>query len=563
MGVMDPKLPEFDLEQWRRKPYHDRVRMMCGHWAEYGFGSPPGAYVFYLLKMLLYVGGWMFFVSLTPGIGGMGDIGTWWSEPIAFQKAVLWTLLFEVLGIGGASGPLTARFMPPIGGPLYWLRPGTTRLPPWPQIPLTRGHRRTIVDAALYLAVLVLGFRALAGAELSPEVLLPVIVLLALVGLRDKTIFLAARAEVHWTFLIVFCFAADVIPGSQVVQVAIWWGAASSKLNHHFAGVITVMISNSPIVRSRRAKRAMYRDFPDDMRASRLAGWIGHGGTAIEYAFPLLLLFGQGGWATTVGLAVMLSFHLFILLSIPMGVPLEWNVFTMYVGLFLFGAHAEVSPLDIGSPVLVALLVLGLLIGPVLGNLRPQWLSFLPSMRYYAGNWGTSMWLFRDGCQTRLDDCLTKSAPIVQRQLEKLYDDELTREAIIGKAQAFRAMHLHGRALNELLPSAVDDIERYHVHDGEWIAGVVLGWNFGEGHLHHHQLLEAVQEQCGFEEGELRVVCVESQPIYAHRHAWRILDAATGLVEEGKIAVADLLDSQPWPTPGGGRRSTGPDEAGP
>jgi hypothetical protein len=133
-----------------------------------------------------------------------------------------------------------------------------------------------------------------------------------------------------------------------------------------------------------------------------------------------------------------------------------------------------------------------------------------------------------------LDDCLTKSAPIVQRQLEKLYDDELTREAIIGKAQAFRAMHLHGRALNELLPRAVDDIERYHVHDGEWIAGVVLGWNFGDGHLHHHQLLEAVQEQCGFEEGELRVVCVESQPIYAHRHAWRILDAATGLVEEGR-----------------------------
>jgi hypothetical protein len=132
MGVMDPKLPEFDLEQWRRKPYHDRVRMMCGHWAEYGFGSPPGAYVFYLLKMLLYVGGWMFFVSLTPGIGGMGDIGTWWSEPIAFQKAVLWTLLFEVLGIGGASGPLTARFMPPIGGPLYWLRPGTTGCPRGP-----------------------------------------------------------------------------------------------------------------------------------------------------------------------------------------------------------------------------------------------------------------------------------------------------------------------------------------------------------------------------------------------------------------------------------------------
>ncbi len=555
MGVMDPRLPEFDLAQWRRRPYHERVRMMCLHWAEHGFGSPPGAYGFYVLKLLLYVGGWMAFVAATPGLGGLGDIGSWWSEPIAFQKAVVWTLLFEMTGLGGASGPLTARFLPPIGGALYWLRPGTTRLPPWPRIPLTAGHRRGLVDVVLYLAIIVLGVRAMLAAELTAEVVLPIVALLPLLGLRDKTIFLAARAEVHWVFLIVFCFPAEVIPGSQVVQIAIWWGAASSKLNHHFAGVITVMISNSPIMRSRRLKRAMYRDFPDDLRASRLAGAIGHGGTAIEYAFPVILLLGQGGWLTTVGLVVMASFHLFILLSIPMGVPLEWNVFTIYAGLFLFGANAQVTPLELGSSALIALLVAGVLLGPVLGNLRPGDWSFLPSMRYYAGNWATSMWLFRDGCQTRLDERLTKSAPIVQRQLERLYDDELTRAAILGKAQAFRAMHLHGRALNELLPHAVDDLERYHVHDGEWIAGVVLGWNFGEGHLHHEQLLAAVQQQCGFEEGELRVIYVESQPLHRASHDWRILDAATGLVEEGRIRVADLLETQPWPSRSGSPES--------
>jgi hypothetical protein len=562
VGVLDPRLPDFDLEDWRGRPYRERVRMMCVHWAEHGFGSPPGAYVFYVLKIALYLGGWAFFVSATAGLGGITEIGTWWSEPIAFQKAVLWTLLFEVLGLGGASGPLTARFVPPIGGALYWLRPGTTRLPPWPRVPLTAGHRRGVVDVALYLLLVVLAVRALAGDALTPEVLLPIVLLLPLIGLRDKTIFLAARAEVHWTFLVVFCFPADVLPGSQLVQVAVWWGAASSKLNHHFAGVITVMISNSPLVRSRRIKRAMYRAFPHDLRPSRAAAALGHGGTVVEYTFPLLLLFGQGGWATTVGLVLMMSFHLFILFSIPMGVPLEWNVFTMYAGVFLFGAHADVAVTDLRSPVLVALLVTGLLVGPVLGNLRPGQSSFLPSMRYYAGNWATSMWLFRDGCQTRLDERLTKTAPIVQRQLERLYDDENTRAAILGKAQAFRAMHLHGRALNELLPRAVDDLERYHVHDGEWIAGVVLGWNFGEGHLHHEQLLAAVQEQCGFGEGELRVIYVESQPIHAARHHWRILDAAGGLVEEGHVRVADLLSTQPWPSQTGGPpmgRGDGPD----
>ena len=44
----------------------------------------------------------------------------------------------------------------------------------------------------------------------------------------------------------------------------------------------------------------------------------------IEFAFPLLLAVSSGGTPTTVGLAVMLSFHLFITSCFPMGVPIEW-----------------------------------------------------------------------------------------------------------------------------------------------------------------------------------------------------------------------------------------------
>ena len=43
------------------------------------------------------------------------------------------------------------------------------------------------------------------------------------------------------------------------------------------------------------------------------------------------------------------------------------------------------------------------------------------------------------------------------------------------KGLAFRSMHAHGRALNGLLPHAVDDIECYDVREGEMVAGVVLG----------------------------------------------------------------------------------------
>ena len=171
---------------------------------------------------------------------------------------------------------------------------------------------------------------------------------------------------------------------------------------------------------------------------------------------------------------------------------------------------------------------------PVLGNFRPDLVSFLPSMRYYAGNWATSQWLFRkeSGAEEKLDRRIIKAAPIVVEQLAKFYDDDLV-EVLIYKGLAFRSMHSHGRALNGLLPRAVDDVDAYDVREGELVAGVVLGYNFGDGHFHDERLLGAVQERCRFEPGELRVITLESQPANVQRQRYRIYDAADGLVEEG------------------------------
>jgi hypothetical protein len=184
---------------------------------------------------------------------------------------------------------------------------------------------------------------------------------------------------------------------------------------------------------------------------------------------------------------------------------------------------------------------------PILGNFWPDRVSFLPSMRYYAGNWATSQWLFNKdaGAEAKLDSSIKKPAPVVVEQLTRVYDRE-TAELLLGKGLAFRAMHSHGRALNGLLPRAVDDVEAYNVREGELVSGVVNGWNFGDGHLHDRQLLEAVQERCGFAEGELRIVTLESQPAHVQRQRYRIYDAATGLVEEGWVNVADMVARVPW-----------------
>ena len=102
--------------------------------------------------------------------------------------------------------------------------------------------------------------------------------------------------------------------------------------------------------------------------------------------------------------------------------------------------------------------------------------------------------------------------------------------------------------LHEALPRAVDDIEQYQWMEGEILAGIVLGWNFGDGHLHDLQLLSAIQQQCGFEPGELRAVMVESQPLFGPSMAWTIADAASGVLERGETRMAQVRDFQPWPT---------------
>ena len=229
-----------------------------------------------------------------------------------------------------------------------------------------------------------------------------------------------------------------------------------------------------------------------------------------------------------------------------MAVPIEWNVMVVYSAFFLFGHHSGTGILDISSPLLAGYLLIALVLVPLIGNFFPASISFLLSMRYYAGNWAYSVWLFRGDSSRKLDAHLTKSSPRVADQLRRFYDEKV----IIGtlsKIIAFRMMHLHGRALHTLLPKAVDNIDDYEYLDGELVAGVVLGWNFGEGHLHNLPLLRAVQEQCGFEEGELRCIFVESQPLFGKSLQWTIADAKSGVLEEGEITIEEIRDRQPWP----------------
>ena len=170
MGFLKPELPQIDIAEWSKGTRSEKIRPMARHWAEVGFGTPVALHLFYVVKILLYIlGAWLFAVSTTDGLGGFTDVASWYAEPIVFEKVVLYTMLFEVIGLGCGFGPLNNRFFPPMGSILYWLRPDTIRLPPWPdRVPLTKGTARTPVDVALYAALLLMTFGTLFADGTGP-----------------------------------------------------------------------------------------------------------------------------------------------------------------------------------------------------------------------------------------------------------------------------------------------------------------------------------------------------------------------------------------------------------
>ena len=562
MGFLKQDAPSVDYAEWSKGTRAERIVPMARHWAEVGFGTPVVLHLFYVVKILLYVLVAWLVVLTTTGIDGFTNVAQWYDEPIVFEKVVLYTMLFEVVGLGCGFGPLNNRFFPPMGSALYWLRPKTVRLPPWPnRVPLTKGTSRTPFEVVLYAALLIALLFALFSdgtgpiPELNTEVgVLPIwqigtiLGILAVLGLRDKVIFLAARGEVYAPLAAAFLLSGlDIIIAAKLVCLVIWLGAATSKLNKHFPFVISTMMSNNPVIRPRWIKRMFFEKFPDDLRPGRLSRFVAHFSTAIEGLVPLVLFFSHGGWVTAIAAFVMVCFHFGILSAIPMGVPLEWNVFMMFSVLALFVGHAGIGLGDLQSPwpIVLFAVVAGTV---VLGNLFPRKVSFLPGMRYYAGNWDTTLWCVKPSAEQKIANGIVAIASMPAAQMEKFYGSKETAEMYQYMGYAFRAFNTHGRAMFTLAHRAMAGRNEhdYVLTDGERICSTAIGWNFGDGHMHNEQLIAALHERCHFEPGEVRVLLLDAQPIHKQQQEYRLVDAATGEFERGFVRVADMVTRQPW-----------------
>jgi Transmembrane protein of unknown function (DUF3556) len=569
MGFVKPTLPDVDYEAFLRMPLMERIRIMTTKWADHGLGAPRMIHVLYIVKLIFfYALGGVVVATTTSHLPAFWHVSEWWNQPIVYQKAVLWTILLELIGLAGSWGPLAGKTKPMTGGYRFWAKLNTIRLRPWKAVPFTNGDRRTWFDVIVYLAlnlsvVVALIMPGVHSDSLSevlpgntsglvnPALLVVPMVLLVLIGLRDKTIFLAARGEQYLPALLFFAtlpFVDMIIAGKLLIGM-VWIWAGISKFGLHFTNVIPPMVSNSPTIPFKWLKRAHYRNYPHDLRPSHLATFMAHGpGSFVEIVAPLALLLSPWPWLTFCAAAVMVCFHLFIISTFPLAVPVEWNVLFAYITIFLFIGFPNWNGYaiwDMSSPWLTVLLLIGLCFFPVLGNLRPDLVSFLPAMRQYAGNWASAVWTFTPGAEQKLNR-VTRSSPNTVDQYINFGWAPLEAEVFAQQVTAWRALHSQGRGLYSVLLKSLPDIDSRTIREGEMSCNTIIGFNFGDGHLHNEDLIRAIQSEAQFEPGEFVVAWVESQPIHRKTQEYKVIDAALGVIERGTWNVEDLVDEQPW-----------------
>jgi hypothetical protein len=297
-----------------------------------------------------------------------------------------------------------------------------------------------------------------------------------------------------------------------------------------------------------------YANFPEDLRPSAFTQRLAHGpGMFGELVPPLILLFSHNHVVTVCAAVFMIGYHLFIISTFPLAVPLEWNVVFMYLPAFLFlgfPAQDGYALGNMGTGLLIAT-VIGLLFIPVLGNLRPDLVSFLPSMRQYAGNWASAMWAFAPGCEQKLNRGIKKAALMQKDQLQLklplLGYEEPVAEVTMNMMLAWRSMHSQGRGINSLMINQLgDDIDYYTLREAEFSCNAIVGFNFGDGHLHDQSLIRAIQKRCRFAPGEFIAVWAESEAVFSGIQRYWVMDAAVGVVETGTWKVRDAVAEKNW-----------------
>ena len=213
-----------------------------------------------------------------------------------------------------------------------------------------------------------------------------------------------------------------MIVAAKLLIVSVWLGAGFSKFGRHFPNVVPPMVSNTPVaavqgdqaaalpqlparpapVGVHRAPRARARDVRRARPAARAAVLAqphrdARGGAVHGRLPPVHHLDVPAGGAAGV----------------------ERGVHVPDARSCSSATRPRTATRSAAWARRCSLVTLaGLLFFPMLGNLRPDLVSFLPSMRQYAGNWASAMWAFAPGCEQKLNEHIVKPALMQKEQLQ-------------------------------------------------------------------------------------------------------------------------------------------------
>ena len=106
MSFLQPAPPPFDLDEWKAKPYLERLKANCQDWAVNGFGTPGVVYLLYFVKLALFVLGAFFVISVfLQQVRGFSAIETGLVLlPATVPPDFISSLKSLVSAAGGASG---------------------------------------------------------------------------------------------------------------------------------------------------------------------------------------------------------------------------------------------------------------------------------------------------------------------------------------------------------------------------------------------------------------------------------------------------------------------------
>jgi hypothetical protein len=206
----------------------------------------------------------MFFCSFTPGLGGYLRHRVVVAEPGRVPEGRHLQPLLRGAGLrlrlGSVDRPLPAAARRAALFPPPRHHEAAAPSPEFRSSAPTAAPSSTCCSTRALLVSLV---RALVAPTPGFDEFLPIALIVPILGVLDKTTFLAARAEHYWVTIVCFTFATNWLPGAMAVQLALWVFAGVSKLNHHFPTVVAVMTSNGPFTRFEWMRKLMYKSYPN------------------------------------------------------------------------------------------------------------------------------------------------------------------------------------------------------------------------------------------------------------------------------------------------------------